>query len=178
MATVESPVTAPAPGWARKFPRDEKVFLWIVLAIGAAMFAFVVGWIFWSSHNVPTASYRTSPEAFAKQVSAFAAKYQGADGKVHVPPGQNAYLLAARYIFYPDLVLKAGQKYRIWISSADALHGFSLVGKGQNINLEIAPNHAYGATFTPDSPGTYLIVCNEYCGLGHHLMKGRITVER
>jgi cytochrome c oxidase subunit 2 len=87
-------------------------------------------------------------------------------------------MVAARYAFYPDLVLKAGEPYRIWISSIDALNGFSIVGGGQNINLEIAPEHAYGATFTPDEPGVYLVVCNEYCGLGHHQMKGRIVVER
>jgi cytochrome c oxidase subunit 2 len=93
-----------------------------------------------------------------------------------VPPGKDAYILAARYTFYPELVLKAGHRYRIWLSAADALHGFSLVGGGQNLNLQIAPNHAYGVSFVPAKPGTYLIVCNEYCGLGHHHMTGRITV--
>ena len=75
-------------------------------------------------------------------------------------------------------VLKAGVKYRIWMSSADTLHGFSLVGGNQNINVEVAPNHAYGVLLTPKSAGTYLIVCNEYCGLQHHTMQGRIHVVR
>jgi cytochrome c oxidase subunit 2 len=94
-----------------------------------------------------------------------------------VPPGEDAYVVASRYAFYPELVLRAGEPYRIWVSSTDALHGFSIVGGGQNINLEVAPQHVFGGTFTPEKPGEYLIVCNEYCGLGHHLMKGRITVE-
>jgi cytochrome c oxidase subunit 2 len=142
------------------------------------MSAFTIGWLLLAHHNPPTDAYRTTPAAFSKQVAAFVGKYGGADGKAHVPPGVDAYLMAGRYTWYPDLVLKAGHEYRIWMSSVDALHGFSLVGHGQNINLEVAPNHAYGATFVPEKPGTYLIVCNEYCGLGHHGMRGHIVVER
>jgi cytochrome c oxidase subunit 2 len=177
MARVESSVTPPAPGWARRLPLDERIFLWFVGASVVFMSAFAIGWLFLGDQNVPTDSYRQTPEAFSKQVQASVAEYGREDGRVAVPPGEDAYMLAARYTFYPELVLQAGEEYRIWISATDALHGFSIVGGGQNINLEIAPQHVYGATFTPDKPGEYLIVCNEYCGLGHHAMKGRIVVE-
>jgi cytochrome c oxidase subunit 2 len=178
MASVESPVTAPAPGWARRLPRDERIFMVLVVASAAFMSAFTIGWLVLGKQNPPTHSYRTSPAAFRAQVAEFTQKYKQADGLVHVPPGVDAYLMGQRYVWYPDLALKVGHTYRIWMSSGDALHGFSLVGHGQNINLEVAPNHAYGATFTPGAPGTYLIVCNEYCGLGHQAMQGRIVVER
>lgn len=177
MAKVESSVTSPAPGWARKLPLDERVFLWAIGVSVVFMSAFVVAWLFLGNQNVPTDSYRATPEAFSQEVQAFISEHRRDDGRVVVPPGEDAYVMAARYAFYPELVLKAGEEYRIWISSGDALHGFSIVGGHQNINLEIAPEHVYGATFTPDKPGEYLIVCNEYCGLGHHAMKGRIIVE-
>lgn len=176
-ANVESSVTPPAPGWARRLPRDERLFLWVVVASVLFMSAFTVGWLAVGNHNVPADSYRISPEGFSEKLQGFMAQHMKPDGRVHVPPGEDAYLLAARYTFYPELVLKAGEEYTIWISAVDALHGFSIVGGGQNLNLEIAPEHAYGATFTPEKPGEYLIVCNEYCGLGHHGMKGRIIVE-
>ncbi len=178
MATVESPVKAPAPGWARRLPADERIFMWLIVGSVAVMSAWTIGWLYLSDHNVPTATYRTSPAAFSQQVAAFATKYGADDGRVRVPVGKDAYLMAARFTFYPTLVLKAGHPYRIWMSSVDTLHGFSLVGGGQNINLEIAPNHAYGATFVPSKPGKYLIVCNEFCGLGHERMQGVIYVER
>lgn len=177
MARVESSVTSPAPGWARRLPLDERVFLWAIGASVVFMSAFVLGWLFLGSQNVPTDSYRQTPAAFSQKVQAFVAKYGREDGRVAVPPGGDAYMLAARYAFYPELVLRAGEEYRIWISSVDALHGFSIVGGRQNINLEIAPEHVYGGTFTPEKAGEYLIVCNEYCGLGHHGMQGRIIVE-
>jgi cytochrome c oxidase subunit 2 len=34
-------------------------------------------------------------------------------------------------------------------------------------------------TITPDQTGQFGIVCNEYCGIGHHQMTGKIyVVER
>jgi cytochrome c oxidase subunit 2 len=178
MATnAESSVTPPAPGWARKLPVDERLFLTAVVASVLFMSAFVVGWLVWGKQNVPTDSYRITPAGFAERLQGFMAQHSQPDGRVHVPPGTDAYMMAARYTFYPELVLKEGEEYRIWISAVDALHGFSIVGGNQNISLEIAPEHAYGATFKPEAPGEYLIVCNEYCGLNHHQMKGRIIVE-
>jgi len=32
-------------------------------------------------------------------------------------------------------------------------------------------------TMTPDTSGEYAIVCNEYCGIGHHTMLGKIYVK-
>jgi cytochrome c oxidase subunit 2 len=31
-------------------------------------------------------------------------------------------------------------------------------------------------TLTPSETGEFGVVCNEYCGLGHHLMVGKIYV--
>src|SRR5215471_6928568 len=158
MATVDSPVVPPAPGWARRLPADEKIFLWVVVASVVVMSAVTIGWLYFGHQNPPTASYRTTPDAFAAKTQAFAARYQGKDGRVHVPVGKDAYMMAIRFSFFPTLVVKVGHPVRIWLSSLDALHGFSIVGHGVNLNLEISPNHAYGAVFTPAKPGAYLIV--------------------
>lgn len=177
-ARPESPVAAPAPGWARRFPRDERVFMWLIAASVAVMTTFSAVWVLVADHNVPGAYRPTTPQAFAARVNAFVAKYRGPDGRVYVPAGVDAYLMAARYQWYPELVFQRGTRYKIWISSVDVLHGFSLVGGTQDLNLEIAPRHATGVELTPTSTGRYLIVCNEYCGLQHHLMKGWLDVER
>jgi cytochrome c oxidase subunit 2 len=176
---IESAVTPPEPGWARRLPRDERLFLWIIVVTGVAMLIFTIGWVYaYGGENVPDEGYRTTPAAFRQQVVAFAEKYRGEDGRVHVPPGTQAYMMAGRYSFFPELVLKAGQPYRIWLSATDVLHGFSLVGGTINYNLQLVPEHAFGLEIRPEKPGTYLIVCNEFCGLGHQTMKGRIIVER
>lgn len=171
---LTSPVTPPAPGWARPFPRDERIFLWVIVASAVLMTAFTIGWLYVGHQNVPVKAHATTPAAYAAKVSAFAQRYGAADGRVYVPPGTDAYMLASRYTWYPELVLQRGTRYRIWLSSADVLHGFSLVN--QNLNLEVAPNHVMGVHLTVGKPGRYLIVCNEFCGLNHQSMQGRLDV--
>jgi cytochrome c oxidase subunit 2 len=138
------------------------------------MTAFSIGWLIWGSQNVPTRADVVDQKAYAAQVNEFAKRYRADDGKVWVPPGTDAYMLAFRFGWTPDLVLQEDTKYTIWISSADVLHGFSIVG--QNLNLQIAPKHGFGATITPTEPGRYRIICNEYCGLGHQNMTNFMTV--
>lgn len=176
MATpdVTSSVTPQPTGWAKPFPRDERVFMWLISGSVVAMTAFVIIWLYAGHQNIPSQAQATTPAAFAAKVSAFAKQYGGPGARVYVPPGKDAYMLASRYSWYPELVLQSGKEYRIWLSSADALHGFALVG--QNLNLEVAPGHAMGAKLTVGKPGRYLIVCNEYCGLGHEKMLGHLNV--
>ena len=174
MSASESPIASPAPGWAKRFPRDEKLFVVLVLVSVAVMTAFSVGWLFWGSQNVPTRAEIVDQKAYAAQVNEFAKRYRADDGKVWVPPGTVAYMLAFRFGWTPELVLQEDTKYTIWISSADVLHGFSIVG--QNLNLQIAPKHGFGATITPTESGRYRIICNEYCGLDHQKMTSFLTV--
>jgi cytochrome c oxidase subunit 2 len=56
----------------------------------------------------------------------------------------------------------------------DWQHGFSL--QPENINLQIHPNYEMVLTIKPTRSGKYDVVCNEFCGPGHHLMVGRIYV--
>ena len=71
--------------------------------------------------------------------------------------------------------MPAGVPVTFRITSPDVLHGFQIVGT--NVNLTVAPGYVSEATTTFETPGEYLVVCNEYCGLGHHLMQGKVIVE-
>jgi cytochrome c oxidase subunit 2 len=80
------------------------------------------------------------------------------------------------YVFRPAVVrVPAGRPVTIRITSPDVIHGFQVIGT--NINLTVAPGYVSEVTTTFDTPGQYLVVCNEYCGLAHHLMQGTIVVE-
>jgi cytochrome c oxidase subunit 2 len=72
------------------------------------------------------------------------------------------------------LELEKGQSYRLHLSSIDLQHGFSL--QPLNINIQVHPGYDMVMNITPTTTGTFGIVCNEYCGLGHHTMTGRIYV--
>lgn len=172
-----SSLAPPEYGWWKPFPRDEKLWLAIIIIAAVILSAITVGWAVAGKQNVPVASYKATPEQFEKQVADFTAKFrvQGSPGEVRVPDGQDAYIMASMWTFSPTLRLKAGKTYTIWLSAKDVLHGFSITG--QNLNLTAAPGYAYGIRLTPDKPGTYLIICNEYCGVGHQGMTGKIIVE-
>jgi cytochrome c oxidase subunit 2 len=83
---------------------------------------------------------------------------------------------AELFVFRPDVVrVPAGRRVRFRISSPDVLHGFQIVGT--NVNMTVAPGYVSEAETTFARPGRYLVVCNEYCGLGHHVMQSTIIVE-
>jgi cytochrome c oxidase subunit 2 len=92
------------------------------------------------------------------------------DGSVVVP------IRAEMYVFRPEVIrIPAGKPVTFRITSLDVLHGFQIVGT--NVNLTVAPGYVSEVTATFARPGEYLIVCNEYCGLAHHLMQGKVVVE-
>ena len=94
---------------------------------------------------------------------------------VEPAPGGDGYLRAQMWSWYPVLKLRKNQTYRIHISSIDLQHGFSL--QPVNMNFQILPGYDHVLTLSPTSAGEFSIICNEFCGIGHHLMTGRILVE-
>jgi cytochrome c oxidase subunit 2 len=64
---------------------------------------------------------------------------------------------------------------RFRLTSPDVVHGFQVVGA--NVNVLVAPGYVSELMTTFPRAGEYLIVCNEYCGLAHHLMQATIVVE-
>ena len=77
--------------------------------------------------------------------------------------------------WYPALELEEGVSYTLHLSSLDVNHGFSLYPA--NINFQVVPGYDYGLNIKPNTPGEYRIVCNEFCGVSHHNMLGRIVVR-
>ena len=83
-------------------------------------------------------------------------------------------MLARLWEWWPMLELEKGQTYRLHLSSLDWQHGFSLQPIG--INLQVHPGIEHVITLTPAQTGTFGVICNEFCGQGHHQMVGRIQV--
>ena len=127
-------------------------------------------------------AYRINPDAYAEKVEAAAALYtvredeQSGMPVVHPPPGSDVYMLARLWEWWPILELEEGKEYRLHLSSLDWMHGFSL--QPTNINLQIHPNYEMVVTITPDKAGEYGVVCNEFCGIGHHQMLGKLIVVK
>jgi cytochrome c oxidase subunit 2 len=136
-------------------------------------------WHFYGKQNSTGESYRVSPVAFAERVEQFVRSNRVGEESgipiVEIPPGGDGYLLARMWSFHPIIKLKKGQEYRLHISSLDLQHGFSL--QPLNMNFQVLPGYDHVLTIRPTSSGVFPIICNEFCGIGHHMMTGRIIVE-
>jgi cytochrome c oxidase subunit 2 len=78
------------------------------------------------------------------------------------------------WLWYPVLKLEKGVTYTLHLSSLDLNHGFSLYPI--NLNLQILPGYDYAVKITPNEAGDFRIICNEFCGINHHNMVGKIVV--
>jgi len=177
-------ITPPEERLWWKEPIAKSEILWIIIAFcwGLVMFFMMIYWHAAGKQNLSNEAYRTTPEQFQAKTQAMVDKYtvrkitSGAREfpVVHPPAGSDVYLIARLWEWWPVLELEKSKNYRLHISSLDWQHGFSL--QPVNINLQIHPNYEMVLTVTPDRAGEYTIVCNEYCGIGHHLMTGKILV--
>ena len=170
--------------WSVPLGWEEKTWLSIVVVLGLAMFVMMPLWHAFGAQNSPTESYRVSPNGYWQKVMAFndgkdGLSTRGASGVK--PVGDDVYIGAMQWAWLPNqTVLEVGHRYRIHLSSKDVNHGFSLHKEGeaaQKANFQVVPGYEYVLTMTFEEPGTYEIVCQEYCGLGHQYMVGKILVE-
>ncbi len=166
--------------WREPLHRMEIIWISIAFLWGVVMFAAMIYWHITGEQNLSNEAYRIDPFDFAERAEAMAEQYtvreEGDTGipVVHPPPGSDVYLIARLWEWWPILELEKGQSYRLHLSSMDWQHGFSL--QPTNINIQVHPNYDLVLTMTPDEAGVYGIVCNEFCGIGHHQMLGRIYV--
>jgi cytochrome c oxidase subunit II len=173
-------VTPPARRiwWNDPIERVELGWIFIALLWGLFMFGFMIAWHFIGQQNLSSEAYRIEPAVFQQRVEAFAERHKVREEQdvpvVRPPPGTDVYLLGRLWQWWPILELERGQSYRIHLSSIDWQHGFSL--QPTNINIQVHPGYEHVLTLTPTSTGEFGIVCNEFCGIGHHQMTGRIYV--
>ncbi|WP_126428806.1 cytochrome c oxidase subunit II [Brevibacillus marinus] len=87
----------------------------------------------------------------------------------------DVYIVAMAFGYNPAKIqVPAGAKIRFHVTTRDVIHSFSI--PGTNVNMEILPGHVSTREHTFKEPGQYLVICNEYCGAGHHMMKMDIEV--
>jgi cytochrome c oxidase subunit 2 len=72
----------------------------------------------------------------------------------------------------------AGQEVEFRVTSADVNHGFGIYDADLRLvaQTQAMPGYTNRLRHTFAKPGTYRILCMEYCGLVHHNMVTEITV--
>jgi cytochrome c oxidase subunit II len=175
---TRSTLLAPGQVWWRPLGSDERIWLIIAAIWCLVLFVAMVVWRGVGDQQVPVESYRVDSETFRAEVEDFVEQGQVGEEDgipvVAVEPGEDAYLQASQFQFQPILELQQGETYRLLVSSTDVQHGLSIPEVG--LNFQVLPDYLYVIRITPQETGEFSWVCNEYCGLGHHVMTGRLIV--
>ena len=92
-------------------------------------------------------------------------------------PGRyEVVMLGTAWAFQPsEIRIPAGSEVTFISTSTDVMHGIHV--EGTRVNMMLIPGQISRNTYRFENPGEHLLVCHEFCGLGHHLMSGKVVVE-
>jgi cytochrome c oxidase subunit 2 len=169
---------SPTGVWWKPAHGAEKVWFGVAFAWCMVLFAMMPLWHWKGGQNPSGIRSKVTPEAFAERVEEFIAEYQVGEENgfpiVEPPVGSDIYLQARMWSWTPILKLRKDAEYTLHLSSLDVNHGFALYPI--NVNFQIVPGYDYGLRVTPSEAGEFKIVCNEFCGINHHNMLGKVIV--
>jgi len=156
--------------------REEKIWVGFVAAMiisflaALAYEAWAVGFI------VP----RVPGEEKAVLIDVKKAFEELKPGVKEIAPGRyEVDMIAMRFSWIPNnITLKDPIEVKFRLTSVDVIHGFEIVGT--NVNVMVFPGYVTEITWRvpQDAEGTYLMICNEYCGIGHQNMYGYLHIIR
>lgn len=152
-------------------PRYERI--WLLLGISSiVVFLLVVGFMGVSLGLNPPGHMRMIVPEEVMTTAPF-------DQPVLTKTGPNEYkatMVAQAFMFTPEeLVVPKGAKVHFEITSTDVVHG--LLIPNTNVNIMVVPGHITEFDYTFKKSGDYAMLCHEYCGVGHHVMMGKLTVQ-
>ena len=85
-------------------------------------------------------------------------------------------ITAKRFGFSPgEITLKRGETVTLRFGSQDVKHGF--FSKALKLDADIVPGKTTELTFTPETAGKFVTVCDNFCGAGHGDMRMTIVVQ-
>ncbi|HVK88671.1 MAG TPA: cytochrome c oxidase subunit II [Kofleriaceae bacterium] len=147
------------PGGTPPAPRPRRIPVWVEgVVIGALLAMFVVFWLIGFRQFV---HLRTPPR-----------------------DAMDVYVVGKQWMWtfaYPDgnastgdLYVPAGRPVRLLMTSRDVIHSFYV--PAFRVKQDVLPARTTTVWFEAEQPGTYDILCAEYCGTEHSYMRGRVVV--
>ena len=76
--------------------------------------------------------------------------------------------------------VRAGEKTRIELQAVDVNHAVGIYDPDNTLikQVNVLPGVSQRIVVTFDKPGTYRLLCLEFCGVDHHLMQNNLEVTR
>ena len=168
-------------------PENKKLEWWLfgVTAVGVA--AMLAPGLFVWAKFVDVPKDATEVEAVGQQWH-WMYRFPGKDGKLGTvsaqyvsddnpfgmnprdPDGQDDVLIAD-----PEVRLPINKPVKVLLRSKDVLHNFSIAQI--RVKMDLVPGLVTHAWFTPTRTGNFDLLCEELCGVGHFVMRGRMVIE-
>ena len=81
--------------------------------------------------------------------------------------------------FSPTVAVPAGTPIEFRVTTLDVNHGFSLYAPDGHLvaQTQAMPGYMNRLRITFEQPGTYTVLCLEFCGMSHHRMRGVVEVR-
>jgi cytochrome c oxidase subunit 2 len=84
-------------------------------------------------------------------------------------------ITAKRFNYTPgNVTLKKGVPVVFELKTLDVMMGFNL--PDFNVRADIVPGKVTRLRLVPDKTGTFIFLCDIFCGTGHEEMNGKLTV--
>ncbi len=145
------------------------------LGLGAVVLAACLGALFYGSLglgiHLPTRAGRIDPARVAATPP-----FDQPGVRQTGPNRYEAVVVAQIWSFTPaEIEVPAGGEVTFTMTSPDVIHGFYI--ERTRVNLMVIPGQVTRASYRFDRPGEYLLLCHEYCGVGHHTMQAKVVVK-
>ncbi len=83
---------------------------------------------------------------------------------------------ARRFTYTPNVIeLKRGEPVTLELTTEDVFMGFNV--PDFNVRSDIVPGKTTTLNLTPDKTGTFIFLCDVFCGDGHETMSGKFVVS-
>jgi cytochrome c oxidase subunit 2 len=79
----------------------------------------------------------------------------------------------------PQTTIRVGHQVEFELTSKDVNHSFAVYNSAGVLlfQVQVMPDHWQDYVYTFSKPGTYQVLCLEYCGVGHDDMHAQFTVS-
>ena len=168
-------------------PESIKMETWLTIGTTVAISAMLApGLLVWA--DVVTPPYdATEIEVLARQwnwsyrlpgedgqLGAVAVSHTSSDNPLGIDPsdplGQDDIV-----IYDPVLHLKVDEAVTFLLRSNDVLHNFTV--PQFRVKMDFVPGQVSYIWAEPNEVGSYDLLCEELCGVGHYAMRGRVIVD-
>lgn len=152
------------------FHKFEKIWL-IFGSLSLALFLVIVGVNAFAHGHTPAGGLDTiDPEKVHETAPFDQPGVRQLDENTY-----EAVIVSQAFGYLPsEIRVPAGKEIIFTTTSTDVVH--SLTINDTKVNMMAVPGRVTQKSYTFDEPGNYLVLCNEYCGTGHHFMQTEIEV--